>query len=166
MAEATAPCNTRPRSPALHEAHEVIRALRLRNFGRGPPVEDSDSAMEEIPAPTDSASTGRTPQAGDVQALCRALRRWFCNREGWCPWKYPKPTTDNGALPSIGHAAARAALRYGLAQGWIQDETAILRRCAAAALLSAEFLTTLSFTVLWIFTTTVIQILPFPAHWK
>ena len=27
-------------------------------------------------------------------------------------------------LPAVGHAAARAALRYGVAQGWILDETA------------------------------------------
>ena len=30
------------------------------------------------------------------------------------PMQHPKP----------GHAAARGALRYGIAQGWIQDETA------------------------------------------
>ena len=42
-----------------------------------------------------------------------------CEGEGWSPWQHPKTTADNGALH-----AARAALRNGCAQGWIQDETA------------------------------------------
>ena len=32
-----------------------------------------------------------------------------------------KPQTSN--LSAVGYAATRAALRYGVAQGWIQDET-------------------------------------------
>ena len=35
----------------------------------------------------------------------------------------PRPATNDGALPAVGHAAAHAALRYGVAQGWILDET-------------------------------------------
>ena len=47
-----------------------------------------------------------------------------CTGEGWCPKQHPQPGPDDGALPAVGHAAARAALRYGSAQGWILDETA------------------------------------------
>ena len=35
----------------------------------------------------------------------------------------PPPAAKNGALPAVGYAVARAALRYGVARGRIQDET-------------------------------------------
>ena len=59
-----------------------------------------------------------------MPTLCPALKRGHCTGEGWCPKQHPQPGPDDGALPALGHAAARAALRYGLAQGWILDETA------------------------------------------
>ena len=34
----------------------------------------------------------------------------------------PRPTADNRVLPAVGYAAARAALRYGVPQGWVQDD--------------------------------------------
>ena len=40
------------------------------------------------------------------------------------PQANPRPGPDDGALPEVGLAAAGAALRYGVAQGWILDETA------------------------------------------
>ena len=67
--EQTAPCNTRPQSPALDEAHEVIRALGLQNCRVDPPQEDSDSDVEVIPAiPGDSAPVEPGPPWG---AVCR-----------------------------------------------------------------------------------------------
>ena len=50
--------------------------------------------------------------------------RGHCTREGWCPKQHPQPGPDDRALPAVGHPAARAALRYGVVQGWILDETA------------------------------------------
>ena len=49
MAEPAAPRKTRPRSPTLDEAHEVIRALGLRNGEGDPPQGDAgtDSDLEE-----------------------------------------------------------------------------------------------------------------------
>ena len=47
-----------------------------------------------------------------------------CTGEGWCPKQHSQPGPDDGALPAVGHAAARAALRYRVAQGSILDETA------------------------------------------
>ena len=58
-----------------------------------------------------------------MQALCPAWKREQCNGEGRCPRQHPRPTTNDGALPALGYAAACAALRYSVAQGWIQDET-------------------------------------------
>ena len=126
MAEATAPRKTRPRSPTLDAAHEVIWALGLRSSGGTPHPEDTDtdSDLVMIPeAPPGSAPTGPTPPAGSVQTLCPAWKRGNCTGEGWCPMQNPPPAANNGALAVVGPAAARAALHYGVAQGWIQDET-------------------------------------------
>ena len=43
MAEPAAPRKTRPRSPTLDEAHEVIRALGLRDGEGDPPQGDADT---------------------------------------------------------------------------------------------------------------------------
>ena len=127
MAELAAPCKTRPRSPMLDAAHEVIRALGLRGGEREPPQEDAgaDSDLEIIPEPP-AGSTPEEPAlpAGSVPALCPAWTRGHCTREDWCPKRHPPSGPDDGALPAVGHAAPHAALRYGVAQGWILDETA------------------------------------------
>ena len=126
MAEPAAPRITRPRSLALDAEHEVIRALGLRR-GEGDPQEDAgtDSDLEDIPEPsTGSTPAEPTPPAGSVPSLCPAWKRGRCTCEGWCPKQHPQPGPDNEALPEVGRAAARATLRYGLAQGWILDETA------------------------------------------
>ena len=52
-----------------------------------------------------------------------AWKQGHCTREDWCPKQHPLPGPDDGALLAVGHTAARAALRYGVAQGWILDET-------------------------------------------
>ena len=127
MAEPAAPRKTHTRSPTLDAAHEVIRALGLRGGEGDPPQEDAgtDSDLEEIPEPsTGSTPAEPAPPAGSVPALCAAWKRGHCTGEGWCPKQHPQPGPDVGALPAVGHAAARAALRYGPAQGWILDETA------------------------------------------
>ena len=127
MAEPAAPRKTRPRSPTLDAAHEVIRALGLRGGEGDPPQEDAgtDSDLEEIPEPSGgSTSAEPAPPAGSMPTLCPAWKRGHCNSEGWCPKQHPQPSPDDGALPAVGHAAARAALRYGVVQGWILDETA------------------------------------------
>ena len=127
MAEPTAPRKTRPRSPTLDAAHEVIRALGLRGGKGDPPQEDvsADAELEIIPEPpTGSTPAEPAPPAGSVPALCPAWKRGHCNGEDWCPKRHPRPGPDDGALPAVGHAAARAALRYGVAQGWTLDETA------------------------------------------
>ena len=59
-----------------------------------------------------------------MPTLCPASKRGHCTGEGWYPKQHPQPGPDDGALPAVGHATARAALRYGVAQGWILDETA------------------------------------------
>ena len=126
MADPTAPRKTRPQSPALDAAHEVIRGLRLQCRGGDPPPPedtDTDSNLELIPeAPTGGASAGPTAPAGIVQALCSAWKWGHRTGEGWCPMQHPRPAANDGALPAVGYAAARAALSYGLAQGWIQDQ--------------------------------------------
>ena len=132
MAEPTAPRKTRPRSPTLDAAHEVIKALGLQSRGGDPPPPpedaDTDSDLELIPeAPAGGAPAGPTPPAGSVQALCPAWRPGHWTREGWCPRQHPRPAANDGALPAVGYAAARAALRYGVARGWIQDETGAAR---------------------------------------
>ena len=119
MAEPAAPRKTRPRSPTLDAAHEVIRALGLRDGEEDPPQGDAgtDSDPEAIPEPsTGSAPAEPAPPAGSVPTLCTG--------EGWCPKQHPQPGPDDRALPEVGPAAACAALRHGVAQGWILDETA------------------------------------------
>ena len=126
MAEPAAPRKARPRSRTLDAAHEVIRALRLRG-GDGEPSQedaDADSDLEMIPGtPAGSASAEPTPPLGSVPALWPAWKWGHCTREDWRPEQHPRPGPDVGALPAVGHAAARAALRYGVAQGCILDET-------------------------------------------
>ena len=127
MAEPAAPRKTRPQFPTLDAAHEVIRLLRLRGGEGDLPQEDAgtDSDLEDIPEPsTGSTPAEPAPPAGSVPTLCPAWKRGHCTGEGWCPKQHPQLGPDNGALPEVGRAAARAALRYGVAQGWILDETA------------------------------------------
>ena len=84
-----------------------------------------DSDLEIIPEPpAGSTPAGPAPPAGSVPALCPAWKQGHCTREDWCLERLPRPGPDNGALPAVGHAAARAALRYVVAQSWILDETA------------------------------------------
>ena len=127
MAKPVAPRKTRPRSPTLDAAHEVIRALKLRG-GEGDPLQEdagADSDLEEIPEPsTGSTPAEPAPPAGSVPTVCPAWNRGHCTGEGWCPKQHPQPGPADGALPAVGHAAAGAALRYGVAQGWILDQTA------------------------------------------
>ena len=126
MAEPAAPRKTRPQSPTLDAAHEVIRALGLRGGDGGPPQEDADANcdLEIIPGPlAGSPPAGPTRPAGSVPVLCPAWKRGHCTGEDWCPKQHPQPGPDDAALPAVGHAAARAALRYRVAQGRILDET-------------------------------------------
>ena len=127
MAEPAAPRKTRPRSLTLDAAHEVIRALGLRG-GEGDPQRGdagADSDLEEIPEPSRSSTpAGPAPPAAGVPTLCPAWKRGHCTGEGWCPKQHPQPGSDDGALHAVGHAAARASLRYGVAQGWILDAIA------------------------------------------
>ena len=127
MEESAAPRKKRPRSPTLDEAHEVIRALGLRDGEGDPPQGDAgtDSDLEAVPEPpTGGAPAEPAPPAGSVPTLCPAWKRGHCTGEGWCPKQHPRPGPDDGALPEVKPAAACAALRYGVAQGWILDETA------------------------------------------
>ena len=78
MAEPAAPRKTRPRSPTLDEAHEVIRALGLRDGEGDPPQGDAgtDSDLETVPElPTGSAPAEPALPAGSVPALCPAWKR-------------------------------------------------------------------------------------------
>ena len=59
-----------------------------------------------------------------MPVLCPAWKRGHCTGEDCCPRRHPRPGPDDRALPEVGRAAARAALRYGVAQDWILDETA------------------------------------------
>ena len=127
MAEPAAPRKTRPRSPTLDAAHEDIRALGLRDSEGDPPQGDAgmDSDLEAIPDPfTGSTPAEPAPPAGSVPTLCPAWKWGHCTGEGWCPKQHPQPGPDDGALPEVGPAAACAALRYGVAQRWILDDTA------------------------------------------
>ena len=127
MAEPVAPRKLRPRSPTLDAAHEVIRALGLRG-GEGDLLQGdagADSDLDEIPEPfTGSTPAGTAPPAGSLPTLCPAWKQGHCTGEGWCPKQPPQPGPDDGALPAVGHAAARAALCCGVARGWILDATA------------------------------------------
>ena len=126
-AEPAAPRKTRPRSPTLDEAHEVIRALGLGDGEGDPPQGDAgtDSDLEALPEPpAGGAPAEPAPPAGSVPAICPAWKRGHCTGEGRCPKQHPQPGPDDRALPEVKPAAARAALRYGVAQGWILDETA------------------------------------------
>ena len=127
MVEPAAPRKTRHRSPTLDAAHEVIKALGLRGGEGDPPQEDAgaDSDLEIIPEPPPGSTPAEpAPPAGRVPAFCPAWNQGHCTGEDWCPKRHPRTGPDDGALPAVGHAAARAALRHGLAQGWILDETA------------------------------------------
>ena len=122
MAEPGAPRKTRPRSPTLDAANEIIEALGLRGGEGDSPQEDAgtDSDLEEIPEPAAGSTPAEpAPPSGSVPTLCPAWKRRHCTGEGWCPKQHPEPGPDDGALPLVGHAAARAALRY-----WILNETA------------------------------------------
>ena len=94
MAEPAAPCKTRPPSPTLDAAHDVIRALGLRGGDVDSPQEDADadSDLEMIPGPPGgSAPTEPTPPAGSVPALCPAWKRGHCGGGDWCPRQHPRP---------------------------------------------------------------------------
>ena len=127
IAEPAAPRKTRPRSPTLEAAHEVIRALGLRGGDQDPPQEDAgaDSDLKIIPeSSAGSAPAEGTPPAGSVPALFPTWKRGHCTGEDWCLKQHPRAGPDDGALPAVGHSAPRAALRYGVAQGRILHETA------------------------------------------
>ena len=70
----------------------------------------------------------RPPNLRRRQAACQHSaprgNRGHCTGEGWCPKQHPQPGPDDGALPEVKPAAACAALPYGVARGWILDETA------------------------------------------
>ena len=92
----------------------------------GPPPVDADTGpdLEMIRgAPAGSMPAEPASPAGSVQALCPAWKQCHCSGEGWCPGQHPRPATDHGALSTMEQAVARAPLRYGVVQGWIQDET-------------------------------------------
>ena len=119
--------NTPPISDAGRGSHGVIRALGLRDGDGDPPQGDAgtDSDLEAVPEPlTGGAPAEPAPPAGSVPTLCPAWKRGHCTGEGWCPKQHPRPGPDDRALPERRPAAACAALRYGVAQGWILDETA------------------------------------------
>ena len=104
MAEPAAPRKTHPRSRTLDEAHEVIRALGLRDGEGDPPQGDAgkDSDLEAVPEPpAGSAPAEPAPPAGSVPALCPAWKRGHCTGEGWCPKQHPQPGPDDGALPEV-----------------------------------------------------------------
>ena len=78
MAEPAAPRKTRPRSPTLDAAHEVIRALGLRDGKGDLPEGDArtDSDLEAVPEPSTGSAPGeRAPPAGSVPTLCPAWKR-------------------------------------------------------------------------------------------
>ena len=119
----------------------ATRALSLRRWTRNtrssgrwdseaatgtPPPEDKDADSDldrNQEAPAGGAPAWPAPPVSSVQALCPAWKRGHCTGEGSCPRQQPWPAIHEGAVPAVGHAAACAALRYSVAQGWIQDET-------------------------------------------
>ena len=125
-AEPAAP-KTGPQSLTLEAAHEVIRALGLRGGEEDPSQEDAgaDTDLEIIPEPSAGSTPAEpAPPAGSVPNLCPAWKPGHCTGEGWGHKQQPQPGPDERALPAVRHAAVRAALRYGVAQSWILDETA------------------------------------------
>ena len=93
MAEPAAPDKTRPRSPTLEAAHEVIRALGLRGNEGDLPHEDADadSELEIVPElPADNTPVEPLPPAGSLPALCPAWKRGHCTGEDWCPKRQPR----------------------------------------------------------------------------
>ena len=111
---------THPRSPTLEAGHEVIRALGLRGDDEDLPQEDADTDADsdlEIVSepPADNTPAEPMPPAGSVPALCPAWKRGHCTDKDWCPRRHPRPYPDDGALPEVGRAAARAALRCATA---------------------------------------------------
>ena len=129
LAEHAAPLKTRLRSLTLDAAQEVTRALGLRGGEGDPPQEDAgaDSDLEIfLEPPAGSTPAEPAPPAGSVPALCPAWKRGHCTGENWCPKRHPQPGPDDGALPAVGHAAARAALRSGLrrARFWMRPRAA------------------------------------------
>ena len=78
--------------------------------------------MTELP--TGGAPAEPAPPARSVLTFCPAWKRGHCSGKGWCPKQHPQPGPDDRALPEVKPPAACAALRYGVAQGWILDETA------------------------------------------
>ena len=118
-----------PSAPPISDAGRGARGLQAAGSPRrprGPPPEDADanSNLQMLPeAPAGSAPAGPTLPGGSVPAPCPAWKRGHCIGEGWCPRQHPRPAADDGGLPAVGHAAARAALRYGVEQGWILYET-------------------------------------------
>ena len=116
-----------PRPHAKHAPDLRRRALGLRDGEGDPPQGDAgtDSDLEAVPEPpTGGAPAEPAPPAGSVPTLCPAWKGGHCTGEGRCPKQHPQPGPDDGALPEVKPAAACAALRYGVAQGWILDETA------------------------------------------
>ena len=92
MAEPAAPRKTRPRSPTLDTAHEVIRVLGLRGGGGDPPQEDTgaDSDLEIVPEPPAGSTPAEpAPPPGSVPALCPAWKRGHYTGEDWCLKRHP-----------------------------------------------------------------------------
>ena len=84
MVEPTASRITRPRSPTLDAAHEVIRPLGPRGGEGDPPQEDAGAHfdLEEIPEPfTGSTPAEPAPLAGSVPTLCPPWKRGHKERE-------------------------------------------------------------------------------------
>ena len=124
MPEPTAPRNTGRRSLTLDAAHEVIRALGLRGGDRDPPLEDADadSDLEMIPG-TPRAARPRDPRRRRAACPPSVLRGSGATTPGkaGASGNTPDPAPMTGRCPGWG--MARAALRYGVAQGCVLDET-------------------------------------------
>ena len=85
ITEPTAARKTRPRSPTLDAAHDVIRELGLRGSGGDllPENTDTDSDLEMVQeAPAGSVPAGPAPPAGSVRALCPASKQGHCTGKG------------------------------------------------------------------------------------
>ena len=102
MAEPAAPRKTRPRSPTLDEAHEVIRALGLRDGEGDPPQGDAgtDSDLEALPEPpTGGAPAEPAPPAGSVPAICPAWKRATALAKAGAPNSTPSPAPMTERCP-------------------------------------------------------------------